>query len=159
MKSSNNQITVDEAKSTLESLEGIKRSAVLFARPPVWLNVFISLLVGVATISTALSSNNSLWTFLAILSAIAVVLTVLFVGFRLRMRGMTPKSVPLTLAGKIFSVGVGIVIALAMLGAKEFYAGGIEWAPYAAGAINSVASSFLLHSYLPNEWIAKIDSK
>ncbi len=158
MTNSSNQTTAAEAQSVLKSLEGIERIVFLLSRPPLWLNVIISLLVGVATISTAFSSNSSLWTFVAILSAIAVVLTGLFWGFRLRMWGMTPKSIPPTLAGKISSVGVGIVIALAMLGAKEFYADGIAWSPYIAGAINSIACSFLLHSYLPNEWIANENS-
>lgn len=155
MKISNSEVTVGEAKSALKSLEGIRKSAFLFSRPPLWINAIISLLVGVATFSTALSSNNSLWTFIAILSAMAVVLSVVFWGFRLRMLGMKLESAPPTLAGKIFSVTAGIVIAFAMMGAKVLYAGGTAWAPYAAAVINCLACSFLLHSYLPNEWVAK----
>jgi len=158
MKTSNNQVTVDEAKAALKSLENIEKGTFLFSRPPLWINAIISLLVGVATMATAMSSNNSLWTLVAILAALAVILSFVILSLRLRTLGMALKSAPPTWAGKIFSVAAAVVIGLVMVGAMKFYDGGAVWAPYAAAAMNGIACSFLLYSYLPNEWVAKGDS-
>ena len=83
-----NEISTDEAIAALETLESIKRKSIKSFRPPLWLNLLISLFLGIESFAAPQSSGNSLWTFIMLVSTAALILSMALWFIMLRQRGV-----------------------------------------------------------------------
>lgn len=155
MKNNDHQITADEAHSALKSLDATNRSVTKACRPPLWLAVLASFLLALETISTSFSSGNSLWTFIAIISTVAFILSIIFWIWRLRQWGLAVKIMPVGIADKVFSLAQGLFIAVIIVGSQTLYKNGFTWIPYAAALMNAVALLYLLHHFPTGQWLEK----
>ena len=152
MENNGNQITLEEAQLTLESLETLKRDAIISMRPTLWLNLVSSLLFGVFIVSMALARHENTWFLVTIISMIAFVST-FFIWFRkLHIKGMTPKYFPSSTMGKIIRIAQNLIYLLSILALRELHIRGFTWAPYVGASVICMAYSFWWHNFPTDEW-------
>ncbi len=152
MKTNENKISAQEAETALEILECTKRNSIKSFRPPLWLNFLVSLFLGIETFAAPLSSGNSRWTFILLVSTAALLLSMTFWFIRLRQIGIKPKLVPVSIKDKIFSLVQGVLVAFLIMGSIELYKMGFIWVPYVAGPLNAMLMAYLLYSFPTGEW-------
>ena len=142
------QITNAEAQSALESLNKIERETISSLRPPLWLVTILSLLCGIFTFSLAVTEHENSWALVMWLSAISVVLLVLFTRYSERLLG-----VPIHLLGTYKSGRPETRVEGA------FPIADLPLAPYIAAIIVSLSVAYLTYKYPTNEWVPQDDSK
>ena len=152
MTNSNNQISSQEARAALESLESTKNKSIVSFRPPLWLNFLISLFMGGVCFTAPLSSGSGLWTFIMLVLAAAMMISLATWYILLRLRGVKQNIVPMGLKNKLFNIAQGILVALVMLGSIELYKAGFLWTPYVSGPLNAIIMSYILYSFPTGEW-------
>jgi len=167
------QIANAEAQLALESLKKIEKETVLSLRPPLWLVTILSLLCGIFTFSLAVTEGENHWAIVMWLSAISVVLLVLFTRYSERLLGVRVRLLPLSRSGKVFVALQALFFAVVMLGAREatlsgrpevrlegnFPTADLPLAPYIAAIIVSLSVAYLTYKYPTNEWVEQDDSK
>lgn len=153
------KITADEARSTLESLEGARSTAAKTLRPPMWLNAISSLLFGAVTIAASLQSGSAVWTSIMFFLAVAFVSTYGYWLRQCRKMGTTARIFPSGLASQLFYAAQAVFFGATIFGSQALYENGTVWAPYVAALVNSAVLSFLLHSYPTTEWGTRAVSK
>jgi hypothetical protein len=149
------EINLEEAQGSLESVNNTKQKALALFRPPFWLNILFSLLSGFAAMATILSSHNSEWSFLSLVSAIGLVLAFILWGVYLRVSGCRSKNLLIHSRNRFLNIGLAILIAFTILGFKELYNKGFTFAPYVTALIIAVIFSYVLHKLPNGEWINK----
>lgn len=159
MNNNENQITADEARSSLESVKNIKTATITSLRPPLWLNIGGSALFGIVTASATLQGANGGWTLMLCFSALMLTATFLFWLRYSKTLGAKTKVFPMSFKSKVFFVAQAAFYAIVMFVAKESYQTGTSLAPYGAAAINSIVFLYLVHNYPTTEWRAKAASQ
>jgi len=159
MKQNNNQISIDDAREALASIESMKQKSKEICRPPIWLNLFLALLLGIETMSLALSSgantDHSLWTFVMIVSTALLVIFFSAWVLKLRYDGIKLKLSPQTLTEKIIGFVAGFMVAATLMGTQYLYQTGVSWIPYAGAIMNAILVSYLLYSSPSGESFSK----
>jgi uncharacterized membrane protein len=152
MTNSNNQISTEEALAALETLDSAKTKSNKSFRPALWLNFIISLFTGIVCFAAPFSSGNSLWTFIMLVSAAGLLISMATWYILLRVRGVKQNIIPYGLKNKFFNLALGILVALVILGSIELYKAGFLWIPYVAGPLNAIFISYMLYSFPTGEW-------
>lgn|GEM_PF-2840308 len=155
MNQNNHQITADEAKAALESLNAAKKVAVNSQRPPKWLIFLSSLFLGIETLSAGFSSGSSLWTFVMIVSTIALLISIGSWFIVLRTKGITVKFIGVSKAEKTLGIISGILVGLIIIASQTLYHMGYNWFPYVAAIANSLILAFTIYFCPAMEWITK----
>ena len=167
------QITNAEAQSALESLNKIETETISSLRPPLWLVTILSLLCGIFTFSLAVTEGENHWALGMWLSAISVVLLVLFTRYSERLLGVRVPLLPPSGSGKVFVALQALFFTVVMLGGREATLSGrpetrvegafpiadLPLAPYIAAIIVSLSVAYLTYKYPTNEWVPQDDSK
>ena len=167
------QITNAEAQSALESLNKIETETISSLRPPLWLVTILSLLCGIFTFSLAVTEGENHWALGMWLSAISVVLLVLFTRYSERLLGVRVPLLPPSGSGKVFVALQALFFAVVMFGGREATLSGrpetrlegafpiadLPLAPYIAAIIVSLSVAYLTYKYPTNEWVPQDDSK
>jgi len=153
MENNEKEISIAEAKSTLESLAKIERSANVSLRPSLLLNFIISLSYGMMTFSWASTRHENLWALGLIVSAIVFVLTVSFYFYTNRLLGIKPKLMPKSISEFKFQLILAIIFGVVFALTREFSTSNIWWASYLGGTINALVLSYSLHNYSTGEYI------
>jgi hypothetical protein len=147
MNNNDSNISVAQAKSTLESLASIQEHSNEAIRPPLWLTVIIACSYGMMTFSWAATRHENLWVLGLIISTGAFLLALAFYLYCSRLIGVKPKLVPRNASEFKFqivsAIFFGIVFALTRVASTH----GFWWASFVGGAINALALAFLLHNY------------
>ena len=152
MENNGNAITAEEAQETLESLENLKREAIISMRPALWLNLLSSFLFGLFIVSMALARHENTWFLVTIISMVAFVAT-FFIWFRrLYIKGLTPKYFPSGIMGKTLRIAQNLICLFLILSIRELHISGVTWAPYVGALIICMAYSFWWHNFPTNEW-------
>ncbi|TMP30139.1 hypothetical protein CWB99_03255 [Pseudoalteromonas rubra] len=148
-------IGAEAARASLIAANGAKRQANLLLRPPVWLNVLISLLAALATTASAQASQSSFWTLIAIGAALSVIALALGWSHYLRVSGV--KAKPLKGASKktLTTVTLAFSSAFIVLLAIYLTKQGIWQSAYVAGAMIFLFSSFAFYKLPAGEWLTK----
>jgi hypothetical protein len=152
MTNSNNQISAHEAQAALESLNSTKRKSIESFRAPLWLNLIISLSIGVVCFTAPLSSGNGEWTFIMLVSAAVMLIGLAAWGILLRIRGVKQYIVPADFKGRIFTFAQAILSALLIVGSIELYKVGHLWTPYVSAPIHTIFMSYVLYRFPTGEW-------
>ncbi|TQV87237.1 hypothetical protein [Aliikangiella coralliicola] len=155
MKTTDTLISVDEARAALESLEDTHRKAILFFRPPLWLNLLAASMFGMLTMSYALMSHDNNWVLGLDLSLAGFLLSVAFMFYSYRLLGIKMKIVPASLSGKIFQAVQAVIYSAIIFGARELYLDGMAWTPYVAAVLNAGTFGYLIHHYPTGELVSK----
>lgn len=142
------QMSKDEMLSMMDSMESTQLDVLSVSRPPGWLSLFYSVMVGVISMSLVLSSNNSLWTFISIVSIMVFFIALGLWGLRLYVLGIKLKMLSATVLGKVATLLISMLFTLVILIAKTLFIGGYTWLPAIAGLINFSASLYLFLVYL-----------
>ena len=167
------QITNAEAQSALESLNKIEKETISSLRPPLWLVTILSLLCGIFTFSLAVTEHENSWALVMWLSAISVVLLVLFWMYSARLLGVRAPVLPPSGSGKIFLALQALFYAFVLFvgrgatlwGRPEtrlegaFPIADLPLAPYIAAVIVSLSVAYLTYKYPTNEWVQQDASK
>ena len=167
------QITNAEAQSALESLNKIETETISSLRPPLWLVTILSLLCGIFTFSLAVTEHENSWGLVMWLSAISVVLLVLFTRYSERLLGVRVPLLPPSGSGKVFVALQALFFTVVMFGGREATLSGkpetrldgafpiadLPLAPYIAAIIVSLSVAYLTYKYPTNEWVQQDDSK
>ena len=167
------QITRAEAQSALESLNKIEKETISSLRPPLWLVTILSLLCGIFTFSLAVTEAENHWALGMWLSAISVVLLVLFTRYSERLLGVRVRLLPPSGLGKVFVALQMLFLAVVMRVGREFTLSGrpeirlegnfpiadLPLAPYIAAIIVSLSVAYLSYKHPTNEWVHQDDSK
>ena len=168
-----NQATIAEAQSALESLNKIGNETISSLRPPLWLITMLSLLCGIFTFSFAVSEHENSWGGGMLLSGISVVLLVLFWIYSARLLGVRTPLLPPSGSGKFFMALQTLFFAVVMVVGREATVAGrpetrlegdfpiadLPLAPYIAAVIVSLSIAYVTYKYPTNEWVQQGASK
>ena len=168
-----NQATIAEAQSALESLNKIGNETISSLRPPLWLITMLSLLCGIFTFSFAVSEHENSWGGGMLLSGISVVLLVLFARYSERLLGVRGPLLPPSGSGKVFLALQALFFAVVMFvgrgatlwGRPEtrlegaFPIADLPLAPYIAAVIVSLSVAYLTYKHPTNEWVQQDASR
>ncbi len=147
MNNNNHQITTDAARSALESLEVAKKITIDSMRPPLWLTLISSLLLGIQTLAFGLSNDSILWHNIEIVSSIAFWLYIISWVVTLRIKGISVKFIGVNIAKKVI-VSMLLIFSLYMASLAFYNSIGLTWFPYVAGILNTLISALSVHFYL-----------
>ena len=156
MNTDSNQAAMSEAVSTLESIEGVERSVLKLAQPPLWLNLVISSLLGIATFLTAsrgLSGQDDISDLFELAFMFLVLGFCAYSFYKLRKQGIAPKRVPPSPLGKTLLVGYSVFFAAVLFGSWWLSERGYSWVLYIAVLANFSATFFCLQKFPNGEWI------
>jgi len=168
-----NQATIAEAQSALESLNKIGNETISSLRPPLWLITMLSLLCGIFTFSFAVTEGENHWALGMWLSGISLVLLLLFWMYSARLLGVRAPVLPPSGSGKVFVALQALFFTVVMFGGREATLSGrpetrvegafpiadLPLAPYIAAIIVSLSVAYLTYKYPTNEWVPQDDSK
>lgn len=141
------EMSITEAKSTLESIAIIEKDTNEVVRPPLWLTLIISCLYGIMTFSWAATRHENLWMLGLIVSTLAFLMAIAFYLHSSRLLGVKPKVLPRSKQELIFHIFSAIFFGMIFVLARILSMSDMWWASYAGGAINAVTLAFLLHRY------------
>jgi hypothetical protein len=143
------------ARASLAAASDAKRQASLLLRPPVWLNILISLLAALATTASAQAIQSSFWTLIAIGAALSVIVLALGWSHYLRVSGVKAKTLKGAskqgLTKIILAFSSAFIVLLAIYLTKQ----GIWLSAYVAGAMIGLFSSFAFYKLPAGDWLAK----
>lgn len=144
MNKINHQITADDARAALESLEVANNIIINSMKPPLWLILLCAISLGIKTIAMGLMINNSLWNSIQWGSYGVCCLSVISWIITLRARGITIKivDVNITKMGIISALLICILIVLSRI--IYLQTGGILYSCI-AGILNTLILTFSLH--------------
>ena len=168
-----NQVTIAEAQSALESLNKIGNETISSLRPPLWLITMLSLLCGIFTFSFAVTEGENHWALGMWLSGISLVLLVLFARYSARLLGVRGLVFPPSGSGKVFLALQALFFAVVMFVGREATVSGrpeirlegdfpiadLPLAPYIAAVIVSLSVAYLTYKYPTNEWVQQDASR
>jgi len=168
-----NQATIAEAQSALESLNKIGNETISSLRPPLWLITMLSLLCGIFTFSFAVTEGENHWALGMWLSGISLVLLVLFARYSARLLGVRGLVFPPSGSGKVFLALQALFFAVVMFVGREATVSGrpeirlegdfpiadLPLAPYIAAVIVSLSVAYLTYKHPTNEWVQQDASK
>lgn len=147
MTQQNNDISIDEAKAALNSIETANRVAYESLSPPLWLRLLLALMLGALTVFCAWSSGSSLWTFVtfAMVAAIAII----FVSYYciLKSRGIKLLLSPKNRSQKKINFLGGFFTGFLLMVSIELYRGGFTWIPYLTAFANVLIVLYLMSKY------------
>ena len=147
MHDNDKNISISEAKSTLESLAEIEKDTNVSLRAPLWLNIIISCSYGMGIFCWASTRHENLWMLGVTISAVIFFLAVGFYLYSNRLLGVKPKLAPKSktefVLGLLLAIFFGIVVSLT----REFSISGVWWASYTGGAITALVLSYMLYRY------------
>ena len=113
-----NQATIAEAQSALESLNKIGNETILQLRPPLWLITMISLLCGIFSFSLMAAEHENSWALGMWLSGISVVLLVLLARYSERLLGVRAPFLPHSGSGKVFLLLQALFFAVVLFAGR-----------------------------------------
>jgi hypothetical protein len=147
MHNNDKNISIAEAKLSLESLAKVEKDTNVYLRAPLWLNFIISCSYGMGIFSWASTRHENLWMLGVIISAAVFFLAVAFYLYSSRLLGIKPKLAPKSksefLFGLLLAIFFGVVVALT----REFSMIGVWWASYAGGTITALVLAFVTYHY------------
>lgn len=147
MNINDKNISVAEAKSTLESLAMIKKDTTVSLRAPLWLNFIMSCSYGMGVFSWASTRHENVWILGVIMSAVVFFLAIALHVYSSRLLGVKPKFAPKSksevMFGLLLAIFFGAVVALT----RELSMSGIGWASYAGGVIATLVLAYVMHCY------------
>ena len=144
MNKTNPQITADDARAALESLEVANNITVNSMRPPLWLILLCAASLGIKTVAMGLMINNSLWNSIQWGSYIVCCLSIASWIIALRAKGITIKIVDVN----ITKMGIisALLICTFLVSSRIIY---LETSnilyPCIAGFLNTLLLIFSLH--------------
>ena len=144
MNKNNQQITIDDARAALESLDAANQITVNSMRPPSWLIILCAVSLGIKTLSMGLMTNNSLWNSLQWGSYIVCCLSVVSWIIALRAKGITVKVVDVKITNPGIISALVICVLLVLSRATYLHTGNILY-PCIAGMLNTFVLAFSLH--------------
>jgi hypothetical protein len=157
MQNNDKNISIAEAKSTLESLAKVEKDTNVSLRAPLWLNFIISGSYGMGIFSWASTRHENQWMLGVIISAVVFFMAVAFYLYSHRLLGVKPKLVPKSksefLFGLLIAIFFGIVVSLT----REFSKGDIWWASYAGGVVTALVLSYAMYRYPSGDYKTSTD--
>ncbi|OBP13471.1 hypothetical protein A5320_18140 [Rheinheimera sp. SA_1] len=145
MSDQQSRVSAAQAKNILQQAE---LHSVQMLRPPLWLNLLMSITSGVLIFSIAQVNDNNPWAFIAILAAVVLALCYGFYHYRSRLLGIKPKVVPYSYSSaKCFGI-VLILFCLLSIGSRSLAQEGNGWVAY-AGALSGAVLLLLLNHFYP----------
>ena len=124
-------------------------------KPPLWLTLIMSLLLGTATLSAGLGADNQLWEITNAVSTIACSISLIVWFLVLRIRGLSVKVIGVNMAKqKVLAISL-LLIGCLMPASRVFYTLGFTWFPYAAGVLNLLLLPLSLYFFTTIQWKTK----
>lgn len=154
MNKNTQNISVDEAKLTLKSLDTIENDMVVSLRPPLWLNAIISLSYGIGVFSWVTTRHDNQWMLGVIVSAFVFSIGVGLYLYRSQLLGVKPKIAPKGKSELIFGFLIAIFFGVMITLSKEFSKDGVWWVSYAGGVMTALALGFLMHRFPSGDYNA-----
>lgn len=155
MNKNNPQITADDARAAMASIEAAEKITANSMRPPLWLILLCSMSLGIKTTAMGLMINNNLWHSIQWMSFIVIMFSVISWIVALRIKGITIKitDVQITKQGVIS----GILICILLVSSRAVY---LQTAnilfPYIAGILNTLVLAYGLRFNLRLNAKAKV---
>jgi hypothetical protein len=147
MQNNDKNISIAEAKSTLESLAKVEKDTNVSLRAPLWLNFIISGSYGMGIFSWASTRHENQWMLGVIISAVVFFMAVAFYLYSHRLLGVKPKLVPKSKSEFLFGLLIAIFFGAVITLTREFSESGIWWASYAGGTITALVLSYMTYRY------------
>lgn len=144
MNNTDHQITADDARAALESLEVAKKATVNSIRPPLWLVLICSVSLGIKTAAMGLMIDNNLWNSIQWGSYTVLCLSVVSWIFALRAKGITIRIVGVNITIKAV-ISALLICALLMSSRAIYLQTGSVLFPYIAGVLNALVLAFSLY--------------
>ncbi|HEY7885022.1 MAG TPA: hypothetical protein VIC08_08765 [Cellvibrionaceae bacterium] len=159
MNDNDHQITVNEARSALASLDAAHTTTLNNMRPPLWLVLLCAAAFGIKTAAMGLMINNSLWQGIQWGTYGIIIVSVLSWIIALRVKGITVKITDITITKK-GAICALIMCVLLVLSRAIYLNTGFILTPFIAGIANALLLAFCLHFSLRlntkkgagNEW-------
>tara|TARA_R110002167_G_scaffold281745_2_gene487052 strand:+ start:1038 stop:1520 length:483 start_codon:yes stop_codon:yes gene_type:complete len=150
-------ISVVEAKSTLESLAKIEQDTTISLRASLWLNFIMSCSYGMGVFSWASTRHDNLWMLGVMISTVVFSLGVGFYLYSSRLLGVKPKLAPKSQSELIFGLLLAIFFGAVVVLSRELSTGGIWWASYAGGVIAALALAYVMHRFPSGDYKSGIN--
>ncbi len=143
----NDDISIQEAKSALDSIAAANKIAYESVTPPLWLRIVLSILMGTITLAGGWSSGSSLWSFVTIVATGMMLITFLSYYLNLRNKGIKLRLNSSSKAEMLVNFLGGFVTAFLIVLSIEMHKDGYTWVPYVAAVINVLAMYYILSNY------------
>ena len=144
MNKGNHQITADEARAALESLDAANKTTVNSLKPPLWLILLGATSLGIKTTAMGLMINNDLWITIQWVSYAVLCLSIISWLFALRMKGIKVKFVAVNIAKLAIIAALFICVLLVLSRAIYLQTGSILF-PCIAGILNALILALSLY--------------
>lgn len=152
MNNSKSQITPEDARVALETVESAESRINQQFRNPPSKNGIISLCFGIFSCAIAFD-DHAIWSTVAIALTFLAASILLLGFFYMHKAGVKVNLLPHSFSGKVLSVGMMVVFVAVMFGAESFYVQGYLWAPYLAGIVNAILYSIAMWKAPLGEWL------
>lgn len=144
MSKNPHQITTEDAKAALASIDAANNITLSSMKPPLWLILLCAISLGIKTITMGLMINNSLWNSIQWSSYIVCCLSVASWIIALRMKGITIKIVAVNITKT--GIASALLICILLVSSRAIYlqTGSVLY-PYIAGLLNTLILTYSLN--------------
>ncbi len=94
MTDQQSDISIEEAKASLNALSDAHQKTNLALRPPLWLNLILALSAGFQVYGMASARHENFWGLFGGIAMGFFILAVIFYIYRSRLLGITPREMP-----------------------------------------------------------------
>lgn len=144
MSENNHDITADDARAALASVEVANKITVDNMSPPLWLILLCSVAFGIKTAAMGFMINDNLWNSIQWGSYIVCCLSVVSWIIALRVKGITIKITDVNITKKGIIAAL-LICTLLVLSRVIYLQTGSALFPCVAGIVNALILAFSLH--------------
>ncbi len=144
MSKNPHQITTEDAKAALASIDAANNITLSSMKPPLWLILLCAISLGIKTIAMGLMINNSLWNSIQWASYSLCCLSVVSWIIALRVKGIVVKVTDINITKTAIISALLICILLVSSRVGYLQTGSVLY-PLIAGLFNAVILTYSLH--------------